>query len=381
MKGDDTQLSEVQGDALLSVVVPVYNGGPWMERCLDALLASDYRRFEIIVCDDGSTDGGATAWACRERGVEVLELDTNSGPAAARNRGAERARGGILLFVDADVIVRRKTLSRVAALLREQPAAAAVFGSYDDAPEAANFISQYKNLLHHFTHQQASMRAETFWAGCGAVRRAAFEAVGGFDEREYRRPSIEDIELGQRLRRAGLVVVLDKGLQVKHLKRWTFRSLLATDIFRRALPWSRLILRGDGALIDDLNLRVRERISAALVGLALVLLALSCFTAFTAFTAFNTFTGATLNAFSAALLAGAAAALASVFLLNLRLFRFFRERRGNAFAAASFVMLVLYYFYSGTVFALCYCERVFGKMFEAASPVRTEAKMRRGRDA
>ena len=247
MKGDDTQLSEVKGDALLSVVVPVYNGGPQMERCLDALLASDYRPFEIIVCDDGSTDGGATTAACRARGIEVLELDSNSGPAAARNRGAERASGEILLFVDADVIVRRKTLSRVAALLREQPTAAAVFGSYDDAPEAANFISQYKNLLHHFTHQQASMRAETFWAGCGAVRREAFEAVGGFDESVYRRPSIEDIELGQRLRRAGLVVVLDKGLQVKHLKGWTLGSLLATDIFRRALPWSRLILRGDAA--------------------------------------------------------------------------------------------------------------------------------------
>ena len=131
-----------------------------------------------------------------------------------------------------------------------------------------------------------------------------------------------------------------------------------------------------GALIDDLNLRVRERISAALVGLALVLLALSCFNVFT------TYTGATtLNAFPAALLAGAAAALAAVFLLNLRLFRFFRERRGKVFAAESFVMLVLYYFYSGTVFALCYCERVFGKMFEAASPVRTEAKMRHGKDA
>ncbi len=260
---------EAEGDVSLSVVVPVRDGGAQLEQCLDALLASDFSRFELIVVDDGSTDGGASVAACRARGVEVVELSRNLGPAAARNRGAERARGNVLLFVDSDVVVRPGTVARVAAFLSRQPGVAAVFGSYDDAPAAANFVSQYKNLQHHFVHQQASERAETFWAGCGAVRRAAFDAVGGFDERQYTKPSVEDIELGQRLRRAGYSVALDKGLQVKHLKRWTFTSLLRADIFHRALPWSRLILNDGGALINDLNLRVRERVSAALVGASL----------------------------------------------------------------------------------------------------------------
>jgi GT2 family glycosyltransferase len=357
----------VKSERLISVVVPVYNGGPQLGRCLDALLASDYKPFEIIVADDGSTDGAAQA-ACRARGIERLELPRNSGPAAARNRGAERARGNVLLFVDADVVVRRNTLSRLAAFFAEQPRVAAIFGSYDDAPEATNFVSQYKNLLHHFTHQQSSMRAETFWAGCGAVRRATFESVGGFDESAFRSSSVEDIELGHRLRRAGCVIVLDKGLQVKHLKRWTLRSLLHTDIFKRALPWSRLIL-GGGGMPDDLNLRVRERVSAALVGLSSALLALSYFPE--------------RPAVSAALLACAVAAVAVVFLLNLRLFRFFRERRGAAFALAAFGMLLLYYFYSGAVFALCYSARVFGKTFDdaAASPAGQSAKWGGGKDA
>jgi GT2 family glycosyltransferase len=357
----DDEEKEVKSDTLITVVVPVYNGGTQIGRCLDALLASDYKSFEIIVADDGSTDGAAAS-ACSERGIERLQLSFNSGPAAARNRGAERARGSIVLFVDADVVVRRATLSLVAALFDEQPSVAAVFGSYDNAPEAVNFFSQYKNLQHHFMHQQASMRAETFWAGCGAVRRAPFEQVGGFDERAFKSPSIEDIELGRRLRRAGFIIVLDKGLQVKHLKRWTLRSLLRTDIFKRALPWSRLLLNG-GGMIDDLNLRVRERVSAALVGLASLLVVISCFSIFSTF-----------------LLAVAASALALVFLLNLRLFRFFRERRGASFAAASFGMLLLYYFYSGAVFVFCYFARVFGRFSDAASPVRQSAKMGRGRD-
>ena len=57
-------------------------------------------------------------------------------------------------------------------------------------------VSQYRNLLHHFVHQHGHAEASTFWAGCGAIRRAAFDAVGGFDAARFPRPSIEDIELG-----------------------------------------------------------------------------------------------------------------------------------------------------------------------------------------
>jgi GT2 family glycosyltransferase len=323
---------------LLSVVVPVYNGGAQLGRCLDALLASDFPSYEIVVVDDGSTDGSAEA--LRARGVEVLRLERRRGPAAARNRGSARARGEIILFVDADVLVRRDTLARVAAHFRQSPGLAALFGSYDDAPAARNFVSQFKNLLHHFVHQQSSAEAQTFWAGCGAVRREALEAVGGFDERRYARPSVEDIELGHRLRRAGFRILLDRGLQVTHLKRWTFFSLLRADIRDRALPWSRLLLEG-GGMTYDLNLRASDRVSAALTGLTVALLFLSYL--------------------YPPLLAATAATLAAVLLLNLRFQRFLKERRGLWFAARSFAMLTLYYFYSGTVFALCYCAHVLGR--------------------
>lgn len=324
----------------LSIVVPVYNGGAQLERCLEALLASACQAYEIILVDDCSTDGSAAAWSAR--GVRVLRLASRRGPAAARNHGASRARGQVILFVDADVVVQRDTLARVIAFFREQPGVAALFGSYDDAPAASNFVSQYKNLLHHFVHQRSSVQAATFWAGCGAIRRGVFQSLGGFDERKYERPSIEDVELGYRLRRKGFAIVLDKELQVKHLKRWTLRSLLRTDIFDRALTWSQLILEG-GGMINDLNLRVSERICAALAGLAFALFVLSYF--------------------SIALFIAALAALTIVFLLNLSFHRFCKERRGVWFAARAFVMLALYYLYSGIVFALAYCAHVLKSVF------------------
>jgi GT2 family glycosyltransferase len=316
---------------VISVIVPVHNGGHQFEQALDALIASDFAAHEIIVVDDGSTD--ASAARAEARGVRVLRLASRRGTAAARNHGARHARGRLLVFVDADVVVRRETLSRVDAHFQTQTHVAAVFGSYDDAPAATNFISQYKNLLHHFVHQQGSPSAETFWAGCGAVRRDAFEAIGGFDETRYVEPSIEDIELGYRLRRRGFVVVLERELQVKHLKRWTLASLLRADVWQRAIPWSRLILESRG-MINDLNLRVRERVCAMLSGCGVVL--------------------AALTYFYPSLLAGTLVCLVAVFLLNLRLLRFFNARRGAWFASRAFVMQCLYYFYSGTVFALCY---------------------------
>ena len=321
----------MQVEPYISVVVPVYNGGARLCRCLDALRASDYPAREVLVVDDGSTDGSGRR--ARERGAEVLRLDSRSGPAAARNHGARAARGGVVLFVDADVAVRPDTLSRVAAAFRGRPRVAAVFGSYDDAPAEENFFSQYKNLLHHFVHQRSSAQAETFWAGCGAVRLAAFRAAGGFDARKFTRPSVEDIELGYRLRGGGFEIVLDREIQVKHLKRWTLASVLRADIFFRALPWARLLL-ARGRVDQDLNLRAADRASACLVGVAFALVPLSYF--------------------SARLALGAAAALAAVFALNLPLLRFFARRRGAWFAARGFAMQCLYYFYSGAVFVLCW---------------------------
>ena len=94
----------------------------------------------------------------------------------------------------------------------------AVFGSYDDAPAAAGLVARYKNLYHHYVHQRSGASAQSFWAGCGAVRRSAFLAVGGFDEERYPRPSIEDIELGYRLTDAGYRIRFRPDLMVKHLK-------------------------------------------------------------------------------------------------------------------------------------------------------------------
>lgn len=256
----------------VSVVIPAHDASRFLDACLAHLAASTVEPFECIVVDDGSTDD--TADVARRHGAKVVATGWRSGPARARNLGAAHARGDVLFFLDADVCVHPGTLHAVATAFESDPSLDALIGAYDDAPESADFLSQYKNLMHAFVHRSGRREASTFWSGCGAIRRDVFLQHSGFDE-SYDRPAIEDIELGYRLAAAKRKIVLDPALSVKHLKKWTFWGLVKSDIFDRGIPWTELILR-DRHMPNDLNVQLSQRVSVALV---FVLLGLSTFAA------------------------------------------------------------------------------------------------------
>lgn len=252
----------------LAVVVPVYNSKDDLQHCLAALAESEFRDFQVLVVDDGSTE--VIKPLVDERGFSYVRIDGPSGPARARNYGASHVTGRYLLFIDADVCVHRDTLGRIVTTFRSDSAIDAIIGSYDEAPARPNFLSQYKNLFHHYVHQQCDGPINTFWTGCGAIKRDLFVSFGGFDEQRYRRPAIEDIEFGTWLSGAGHRIVLDRQIKVKHLKRWTLWNLLKTDIFDRGVPWTRLMLRA-GALANTLNVKPAQRLSVALAYLTAVM--------------------------------------------------------------------------------------------------------------
>lgn len=312
----------------LSIVIPVRNGGESFRRCLASLERFASLAVETIIVVDGGTDD-SWRWA-EASGAKVLKLPKSGGPARARNIGARVATGDILFFVDADVTINADTLSGVLSAFQQQPDLAALIGSYDDAPGAPNFLSQYKNLFHHYTHQTACEEASTFWGACGAIRRTVFLEIGGFDE-AYRYPSIEDIELGYRLKRAGYRIQLCKTVQVKHLKHWGVVSLLKAEIFYRALPWSELLWR-DKQFVNDLNLKMSSRLSLVLTYSLLACLAASLWWM---------------------PLVNVAAVLGLALLgLNLPVYQFFQQKRGVLFALKTVPWHWLYFFYSGLAFAI-----------------------------
>lgn len=290
-----------------------------LEHCLGAVAGLEPEPGEVIVVVDG---GDVTvARAARGRGFEAIVLENAPGVSAARNAGAARAKGKYLLFLDSDVVPGRDHVERAIEALGSRPGAVAAFGCYDDSPSAPGLVSRYRNLLHHFTHLHANRDARSFWAACGICDAEVFRQAGGFDE-TYRVPSIEDIDLGYRIHRAGHRIALDPGWQVKHLKKWTWRDLVFTDIGRRAFPWTLLLLR-EGRLDNDLNIDTRSRWSALLVVAAVASTA-----------------GGFLSPW---LLAIPAACLAGAIFLNRGFHRFLARKGGGLFALGA-VPLHLFYF-------------------------------------
>lgn len=309
-----------------SFIVPFHRDLSSLARCLQALDARPPDS-EVIIAADGAVDDCRTL-ALLHR-ARIVDVPGPAGPATARNAGVAASVGDVLVFVDADVAVSRDGVARMLGIFYDQPKTAAVFGAYDEEPADPGFISQYKNLSHSFIHHTSATQATTFWAGFGAVRRDAFERVGGFDER-FVRPSVEDIDLGYRLSAAGYEVRLDPTLSASHLKRWTIGAAIASDVRDRGIPWTQLIWRY-GALGNDLNLRTEYRASVVLAYLAL---------------------GSVLLApYDARFLFVSALAVAGLTAANRRYYRYFYERRGAWFAIRVWAMHLVHNLCNGLSFA------------------------------
>lgn len=313
--------------------MPVYNGIGFLERSLPPLIAAAAERdAEVILVDDGSTDATASYAAEVAPGVRLLTSGGSAlGPAQARNVGAQAAMGELLLFVDADVIIHDNVFELFEEVLQNQVLSGA-FGAYDLAPPERGFPSLYMNLRHHAYHQTPSQDAGTFWSGLGAIRRQAFLGVDGFDVEAYPRPSIEDIDLGMRLTRECGPLARDPRIMGKHLKRWSLGGILHTDIFCRALPWSKLMVRNPGAF-GDMNVSKGEQARALLAGVLLLSIAAAAL--------FLTPWWLPLVVFEVA------------FLSNRKLYQVFRSGGGLRFALAALAFHQVYYLYGAAVFVFC----------------------------
>lgn len=316
----------------LSVIMPTIDWGSVFEVCARAVGARLGPNDEFLVVFDGPQQQ-PPKWLSTIA-TQVLHTGIRSGPAVARNMAARRAQSGNLVFVDADVELHPDALERIRSHLVDASGPDAVFGSYDNRPAARGLVSQFRNLLHHHTHTSHPGPAVTFWAGCGAMRRAAFLTLGGFDATKYRLPSIEDVELGIRLSGAGGSILLDPSIQCTHHKRWTLSTMLRTDIFQRAIPWSNLMF-SHPSIPKTLNLSLASRISAGLSFLIVVALGLSVVDS--------------TRLWSFVVLAPA---IGSFLVLNGPFLGLLRRRGGARLAIVGGALLGVYYLYSSMVFAL-----------------------------
>jgi GT2 family glycosyltransferase len=197
----------------VSIVIPNWNGRPWLPACLEAIAAQGMAPSEVIVVDNGSTDGSLDYLRAEHPSVMVVALATNTGFAAAANRGIEACDGELVALINTDVVLAEDWLARMVAAIDSAPGLASVackmlsLEDPDRVYDAGDVLRRDGACEQRGRFGRDDGRwdeaGEVFGACAGAAlyRRSAVLDVGGFDERYF--AYLEDVDLALRLRLAG----------------------------------------------------------------------------------------------------------------------------------------------------------------------------------
>ena len=264
----------MQEERLISIVIPNRNGAATIGRCLRAALASDYRRFEVVVVDDGSED--ASVDVIRTFPCRLVRLDGRRGVSKARNAGARASSGELLLFIDNDCLLRRETLSIANASYGARKDRV-MGGTYTPTPHDTDFFSSFQSVfVNHFETKKAA--PDYVAAHAMVVDAELFERSGGFVEDSFIgvAASVEDVEFCHRLRRAGCELVMNRDLQVQHIFRFSLRRSVGNAI-KKARYWTRYSLANRDLLTDSgaASLELKANVLACLAQASLLALSMA----------------------------------------------------------------------------------------------------------
>lgn len=222
-----------------SFIMPAYNSIKTIGESLEAIFKQIDNTMEVIVFDDGSTDG--TVEAVKRYPCRIIQENVNSGPAFGRNKGAEFAKGEILVFVDSDVIIPPDTIKFLDSMFYEKDADATI-GVYSPKLRFDNFASNYKNIYQYYTYGffPELKNIPNFCSSLAAIKKSVFMDLHGYDAR-YQTAYIEDTEFGERIA-AKYKLYSCRQLEFEHIKHYTVFQVLKTD-YRRAGSTMKLMLR------------------------------------------------------------------------------------------------------------------------------------------
>ncbi|MBN8639668.1 MAG: glycosyltransferase family 2 protein [Anaerolineae bacterium] len=174
-----------QQPALVSIIIPCYNSAPWIAECIESCLAQTYTALEIIVIDDGSTDGSLAIIQQYHAQIRY-ETGINRGSCAARNRGFELAHGTYILFLDSDDILLPNTLEVLVHALTHTSGSVAVCPWFPYQKQRANWVKSPPTfaLTELDTDELRNELSGRFWMPPGAMLwpRAIVESTGDWDQ-------------------------------------------------------------------------------------------------------------------------------------------------------------------------------------------------------
>lgn len=251
----------------ISIIIPCYKNEDTLIKTLESIKHNILKDFEVIIINDNPNKDINLNYEDYTFPIQILKNEKNEGCAISRNRGAQIAKGEILFFTDADVILMPDTIERLIKDLNEETPAS--IGCYTKKTPITNTFSVFKNIFHHYNHQSLKNYSKTFWTGCGAIYKKNFLELNGFDTSKKISP-IEDIDLGYRLSSKNYKIKINKNAFAVHLKQYSFAKLIRSDLFERAVPWTHIILKNK-KLPNSSNTSAKYKISVLMTLLFFIL--------------------------------------------------------------------------------------------------------------
>jgi glycosyltransferase involved in cell wall biosynthesis len=223
---------------MISIVIPTYNASGFMLGLLDSIFNQAVNDMEVIIVDDCSTDN--TVEIVKKYPVRIIQMETNAGPAVARNRGVKEAAGDIIFFLDSDVLVLDGTIKEVEDYFNNNPDAQCIIGICATTPLNSGFVPAYMAMFEyiHLIGQQYN-KVSVFAPRCGAIKKDFFLEIGGYDE-QYKGADVEDFELARRINKKDCIILNPK-LLVRH-QFANFRQALKI-YFKRTVMWVHLFFK------------------------------------------------------------------------------------------------------------------------------------------
>ncbi len=221
---------------MVSIIIPVRNGELTLSGCLNAIKKSHYKNYEIIIVNDHSTD--RTVEIAQRYNCAIHHVENGNGANNARNYGAARAKGDLLMFLDADIVIKRETILEIIETL-EDSSIDAVIGIYTSKHRHETMVSQYKNLWVRYSYIKSPPAVDWLFGSISGIKRQAFDKLGGFNVELLAKHGHDDIELGKRAAQINLNIVLNMDIEVEHLKHYTLFSFIKNE-FHRSMGFAKL---------------------------------------------------------------------------------------------------------------------------------------------
>ncbi len=205
----------------VSIVIPTYNSKKTISKCLDPIIKIKDIDIEIIVVDDLSDD--KTLSIAKKYPINIIELEENKGPANARYIGEKKAKNDIIVFIDSDIVIVENTIRRIITGFEDNSDISAIVGLFSKKHPNNDFYSNYKNLYMNYIFNKCSTEIDFLFGSIFAIKKGLLEMP------DISKRFGEDTESGLRLNKRGHKIILDKDLEVIHLKQYDLQSILRND--------------------------------------------------------------------------------------------------------------------------------------------------------